>query len=216
MANRKNKRAYYLALFIFLALLCLYLFRNSYLPAAGNYLVIQDKLEKADAIFVFGGSVPNRIIEAADIYKNGYAPLIIISKYPKPEGYEHLKEKGISYPEGHDTNKSIAIKLGIPESNIVITKDRNSSTFEELVRLNKFCKDHDYKKIILVSSKSHTKRISKIFSDISEGKIRGIVRYTKYDTYDPLNWWKNRGSLRQTMFEYQKLLHHFLVDRKNI
>lgn len=216
MANRKNKRAYSTALFIFLAVLCLYLFRNSYLPAAGNYLVIQDDLEKADAIFVFGGSVPNRIIEAAEIYKKGYAPLIIISKYPRPGGYEYLKNKGISYPEGHDINKSIAQKLGIPKKSIVITKDRNTSTFEELVRLNKFCKNNNFNKVILVSTKSHTKRISKIFTDISEGKIKGIVRYTNYDSYDPKNWWKDRSSLRQTLFEYQKLLHHFLVDKKKI
>jgi len=216
MANRNNKRAYYLTLFILLVILCLFLFRNRYLPYAGNFLVVEDNLEKADAIFVFGGSIPNRIIEAVDIYKKGYAPLIIISKYPKPEGYKYLEEKGITYPEGHDINKSIALSLGIPENSIMITNYRAASTFEELILLKNFCLEKNYKKIILVSTKSHTKRISKIFLDIAGDKIKGIVRYTGYDSYNPDKWWNDRHSLRQTMFEYQKLLHHLVVDKKKI
>ena len=216
MANRINKRAYYLALFILLVILCLFLFRNRYLPYAGNFLVIEDNLEKADAIFVFGGSIPNRIIEAVDIYKKGYAPLIIISKYPKPEGYKYLEEKGITYPEGHDINKSIALSLGIPESNIIITRNRAGNTLEELMLINEYCLENNIKKIILVSTKSHTKRISKIFLDIAGDKIKGIVRYTGYDSYNPDKWWNDRHSLRQTMFEYQKLLHHLIVDKKKI
>jgi len=216
MANRNNKRAYYLTLFILLVILCLFLFRNRYLPYAGNFLVVEDNLEKADAIFVFGGSIPNRIIEAADIYNQGFAPLIIISKYPKPEGYKYLEEKGITYPEGHDINKSIALSLGIPENSIMITNYRTASTFEELILLKNFCLEKNYKKIILVSTKSHTKRISKIFLDIAGDKIKGIVRYTGYDSYNPDKWWNDRHSLRQTMFEYQKLLHHLIVDKKKI
>jgi len=216
MANGNNKRAYYLALFILLVILCLFLFANRYLPYAGNFLVVEDSLEKADAIFVFGGTIPNRIIEAVDIYKKGYAPLIIISKYPKPEGYKYLEENGITYPEGHDINKSIAISLGIPENSIMITNYRAGSTFEELMLLNEYCLENNIKKIILISTKSHTKRISKIFSDIAGDKTKGIVRYTGYDSYNPDRWWKDRHSLRQTMFEYQKLLHHLVVDKRKI
>ena len=216
MANRINKSAYYLALFILFIILCLFLFRNRYLPYAGNFLVVEDSLEKADAIFVFGGSIPNRIIEAVDIYNQGFAPLIIISKYPKPEGNKYLEEKGITYPEGHDINKSIALSLGIPESHILITNNRAGSTFEELILLNEYCLENNIKKIILVSTKSHTKRISKIFMDIAGDKIIGVVRYTKYDSYNPDRWWNDRHSLRQTLFEYQKLLHHLVVDKKKI
>ncbi|MGI9533407.1 MAG: hypothetical protein ACR2NW_00515, partial [Thermodesulfobacteriota bacterium] len=95
MANNNYKRAVRSVLLILLVMLCLFLFREKYLPYFGDYLVVEDPLEKADAIFVFGGSVPNRIIEAADIYTEGYAPVIIISKYPKPIGYKFLKDKGI-------------------------------------------------------------------------------------------------------------------------
>lgn len=216
MSTRKNKRAYFLALFIFLLALCLYLLRGYYLPVAGNYLVTESELEKADAIFVFGGSIPNRVIEAVDIYKKGYAPLIIISKYPMPEGYDYLKQKAVSFPEGHDINRSVAVQLGIPEDSILITNKRGTSTFDELIKLYQLCKEKNYRKLILVSSKSHTKRISIIFSDITRNRVKGIVRHTRYDRYNANNWWKDRNSMRQTIFEYQKLLHHFLVDRNKI
>lgn len=216
MRAKENKRAYSLTLFIFLAALCLYVFRAQYLPYAGRYLVVEDNLEKADAIFVFGGSIPNRIIEAAEIYKNGFSPLIIISKYPKPEGYKYLSDKGILLPEGHDITKSIAVRMGIPEENLLVTEYRNTSTFEELVRLIEFCRENKFEKVILVSTKSHTRRISKIFSDLSGGHVKEIVRYTRFDSYNPDDWWRDRNSLRQTVFEYQKLLYHMLADRDNI
>ena len=145
-------------------------FHRIFLPYIGNYLVIEDNLEKSDAIFVFGGSIPNRIIEAVDIYKQGYAPLIIISKYPNPEGYEFLEERGISFPEGHDINKSIALSLGIPANSIMITEYRAGNTLDELKYLKNLCLEKNYKKIILVSTKSHTRRISKIFQTLLEIK----------------------------------------------
>jgi uncharacterized SAM-binding protein YcdF (DUF218 family) len=186
------------------------------LPYLGYYLIVNDVVNKSDAIFVFGGSVPNRIIEAVELYKEGFSELIIISKYPKPEGYDYIHSIGISYPEGHDINRNIALQMGVPQNNIIIFPKRAGSTLEELVLLNEYLKSHELTSVILVSTKSHTKRISFMFSDISGGDIKVYTRYTKYDSYDPDLWWKDRNSLRQTLFEYQKIIHYILIDKKRV
>ncbi|HUN60878.1 MAG TPA: hypothetical protein VMU53_02760, partial [Candidatus Sulfotelmatobacter sp.] len=40
----------------------------------GRWLVAEDPLRKADAIAVLSGRMPSRALEAARVYKEGYAP----------------------------------------------------------------------------------------------------------------------------------------------
>jgi len=45
---------------------------------AGRLLVVSDPLPpRADAIVVLAGSIPDRVLEAADLYRTGIAPRII-------------------------------------------------------------------------------------------------------------------------------------------
>ena len=44
----------------------------------GNFIFISDEPEQADAIFVVGGSLPELPELAAELWKNGYAPLVFI------------------------------------------------------------------------------------------------------------------------------------------
>jgi len=187
-------------------------FRDAILTSIGEYLITEDPLEKADAIIVLSGSLPDRMMEAVDIYKEGYAPLIILTKELKPEGYDELLKSGIKIPEGHDLNQAIAVKLGVPESALVIIDKRADSTYSEAEVVYGFLKKRDLKSVILVTSKYHTTRAKIIFNHVTHGEIKIITRPSKYDSFDPKNWWKERRHLRWTVFEYQKLLHYYLFD----
>ena len=48
------------------------------LSRLGAWLVVEDPLEKADAIFVLGGTRYERPLEAVDLYKAGWAPRIML------------------------------------------------------------------------------------------------------------------------------------------
>lgn len=188
-------------------------YRNSILTSIGDYLITQIPLEKADAILVLGGSVPDRIFEGVNIYKEGYAPIIILTKGPKPEGYDEMLRLGISVPEGHDLNLIVAEKLGVPESSMIIIDKRADSTYSELQTVYKdFLKKEGLKSVILVTSKSHTTRATRIFKHVTNGEIKVITRPSRYDSFDPKNWWKVRRDLGLTIFEYQKLIHYYLFD----
>jgi uncharacterized SAM-binding protein YcdF (DUF218 family) len=132
---------------------------------------------------------------------------------PKPEGYDELTERGIKLPEGHDLTKLIALKLGVPESDLVIIEKRADSTYSELeIIYDDFLKKRRIQSVILVTSKPHSTRASIIFNHVTRGEVKLITRPSKYDRYDPKNWWAERNYRRQTVFEYQKLLHHYLFD----
>ena len=42
-----------------------------------NFIFVEDPLEKSDVIMIPGGSYPELPEKAAEIWKNGYAPLIV-------------------------------------------------------------------------------------------------------------------------------------------
>ncbi len=189
--------------------------RNSILISLGEYLVTESPLEKADAIAVLSGSVPDRILEAVDIYKQGYAPLIILTKEEKPPGYDELLNLGIKIPEGHELNQIIALKLGVPNTSIVVMAERVNSTYSEEQTLYDFFRKRNLKSVILVTSKYHATRATKLFNLVTDGeKIKVITKPSKYDTFDPKNWWRVRRDLKQVIFEYEKLAdYYFLVLR---
>ncbi len=212
VTGSKSFRLILLALLAFVVI-CTVTFRHTLLIPLGEYLITQSPLEKTDAIIVLGGSVPDRVLEAIDIYKQGYAPLIIMAKGPKPEGYDELLRLGIKVPEGHDLSQTIAAKLAVPESAVVIIDKRVDSTYSELQTIyNDFLKKKGLKSVILVSSKFHTTRSTIIFNHVTNGEIKVVTRPSKYDSFDPENWWRVRKDFRQTLFEYQKLAHHYLFD----
>lgn len=186
-------------------------YHNTVLVSLGEYLVTESPLERADAIAVLSGSIPDRMLEAVDIYEQGYAPLIILTKEDKPDGYDRLLDMGIKIPEEHELNNMIAVKLGVPSKSIIIIGERSNSTYTELQILYDFLKRRNLKSVIVVTSKSHTTRATKIFDLVTNGtKIKVITRPSKYDTFDPTNWWKARKDLKQTIFEYEKLAYSYI------
>lgn len=211
MAKKLRRRLLITPLFILVFASSVYYCRDSILIYIGEYLVTEYPLEKADAIAVLSGSVPDRILEAIDIYKRGYAPIIILTKEEKPPGYDELLSFGIKIPEGYDINQMIALKLGIPAASIFIIEERADSTYSEELVLYDFLKKRNFKSLILVTSKYHTTRATELFNFVTDGRIKLITRPSKYDTFDPRNWWRVRRDLKQVLFEYQKLVDYYFI-----
>src|SRR2546427_11522002 len=49
-------------------------------PALGAALVVTDALQPSDAIFVLDGGTPVRELEAAALYRLGYAPSVVVAR----------------------------------------------------------------------------------------------------------------------------------------
>ncbi len=211
MAKKLRRRLLIASLFILVFIGSVYYYRDSILIYLGEHLVTEYPLEKADAIAVLSGSVPDRILEAIDIYKRGYAPIIILTKEEKPPGYDELLSFGIKMPEGYDINQMIALKLGIPSASIAIIDERADSTYSEELALYDFLKKRNLKSLILVTSKYHSTRATELFNLVTGGRMRLITRPSKYDTFDPRNWWKVRRDIKQVLFEYQKLVDYYFI-----
>jgi uncharacterized SAM-binding protein YcdF (DUF218 family) len=183
----------------------LYLGYPYLLGALGRYLVTQHPLAKADLVLVLSGQRLLRVPEAARIYHEGLAPKILLTNEPKERGTDELLRMGIRFPDSLETALKILEALRVPRDAIVIIQDRPNSTRAEMRAVARFLETHPVKRIIIVTSKSHTTRAYKYYSAGLDPKVQVIMHPVPNDPYDPARWWQNRFDAKAVLHEYQAL-----------
>jgi uncharacterized SAM-binding protein YcdF (DUF218 family) len=183
------------------------------LPAAGRFLIVADPPEPADAIVVLAGSYPDRILEAVELYRAGFAPRIIICRDPDSAAFRRVSELGVRIPRPHEVNRMVAEQLGVPPAAITVLDRAGESTYAEAEAVLAEVERRGYRSILLVTSKYHTRRAAEIYRLLAAGRVRIIVRPAQTDEFSADAWWRDRVSTRRLIIEYQKWLNFQLVDR---
>ena len=203
-----------LALFICIILLALLAVFFRY---AGVGIVSSDSPEKADLIIVLMGSGPDRILGAVDLYEQGYAPRIVMVENWQP-GYELLESRGVELPRDAELAASVGVQLGVPEEAIIILPGNARSTQDEALIITQYLKEQQVgvDKVLLVSSKFHSKRSAKLFRWALGGlnrEVKVLSCPTPYDDFNAAAWWQSREDAKRVVLEYAKLANFYLVDR---
>lgn len=193
-------------LFIVLILLSTYLFRFQILLSIGNYLIKEDPLEQADAMFVLSGRPFDRSMAAMDIFFQGYADKIVCLGSTVPQD---LMALGYNYKESELIEHFLHSRMQIPKESIDILPI-GTSTFEESEAILAYCKKNNFNKIIIVSSSFHTRRVHKTFSKKfkSEG-IQTIIRGHIHNS-EPPYWWQDEHEMINVNNEYIKIMYYWL------
>lgn len=176
----------------------------------GAWLVVDEPLQKADAIFVLGGTRYERPMEAASLYLDGWAPRITLMRQISDAGEVELQRRGIQYMREVDEQIEVLGRLGVPPSAITVLDEANS-TAEEADTLHSIAIRERWQRVILVTSKQHTRRARLVTRRRMAGTgVEIIVRYSRIDDSDPEHWWRDRSTLRFTLFETQRLFGYWI------
>jgi uncharacterized SAM-binding protein YcdF (DUF218 family) len=180
------------------------------LSRLGAFLVVQDPLAKADAIFVLGGTRYERPLEAVELYKAGWAPRITLMRQIADNGELDLIKRGVPYRREVDEQVEVLGRLGVPPAAITVLNEANS-TAEEAHTLYAIGTSERWKRVIIVTSKQHTRRSRLVMRRRMAGTgVDVVVRYSRFDIADVDRWWRNRSTLRFTLFESQRLLGYWI------
>jgi uncharacterized SAM-binding protein YcdF (DUF218 family) len=180
------------------------------LPKLGTFLVVEDPLDKADAIFVLGGTRFERPLEAVDLFNEGWAPQILLFRVVKDFGEVELLKRGFAFPLESDVQSDALRRMGVPADKVIVLGEKDS-TKDEALEIRDQVVAHNWKKIIVVTSKQHTRRARLVINRRLQGTgTRIIMRASRYDRTDPVVWWDDRPTLRFTLFETQRLLGYWL------
>lgn len=176
-----------------------------YLRAMGNFLIVGDELQKADAILVLSGDNPKgeRLKYGVKLLKDKWADKLVLS------GNYIAWETNLA-----DIMERQSVSLGVDKNKIIKVRHRADSTLEESRLIAKKLQAQGIKKIIVVTSNFHTRRARRVLNKGFNGKIR-IIIYSITDTYyfpDPDNWWKSRIQAKTLVLEMFKNLWSVLEN----
>ena len=173
----------------------------------GRYLQHEDPLQKADVIFVLAGTRAERLLEGYHLYMEGHAPLIMLSPGRVEPGEALLKSRGIRFPSEHELARDVLLQLGVPPNAVQAPGQSVDNTAQEANLLRARVQSHGWKRVIVVTSKFHTRRSGFAFRRGLEGTGATVVmRASRFDPADPANWWRTRGDFRFASTEWQKLI----------
>src|SRR5580700_1664764 len=104
------------------------------LLGVGRWLVVEDPLEKAQAIVVLSGRMPLRAIEAAKLYREGYAPKVWLTYSTEPGAT--LKAMGISFVGEDAYDVQVLMHEGVPADAIRVLQPPIVNTADEIATVS--------------------------------------------------------------------------------
>ena len=177
----------------------------------GQFLSREDPLARADVIFVFAGTIAERAMEASELYKEGYAPRIVVTRGPRTAAVYRLEELGIDVASETDLNRDVLLQLGVPLEALLLPPELHDNTAEEARTLRALADRHGWRRIIIVSSKYHLRRAGLAVRRALRGTgVQVIRRGTRFDASTPDTWWNRRADIRWIVSETPKLLAYAL------
>jgi len=179
--------------------------RYSILRGIGNALIKEDIPQKSEAMFILSGQADERVAYALYIDKEmDLAPKIMtLGAGISPS----LKAIDLSISDAEIAQRAL-IKGGV-DSVRIEPLAIGTSTFEESEEILGFSQVRGYKKIIVLSSKFHTRRVKSVFKDkFREAGIEVIVLGAEPKNYELEKWWEDENALLFVNNEYVKLIYY--------
>ena len=171
----------------------------------GRWLDKEDPPQKAAAIAVLSGRMPSRALEAARLYNQGYAPQIWLSYSVEPGAA--LEKYSVPYAGEEFYDRLLLLHQGVPESAIHILAPPILNTADEMRTFGQALRKENLHRIILVTSRVHTRRTAALWKRLSAKDGEAIVRGSPGDGYDPMLWWRNTGDALDVVREVLGLLN---------
>jgi uncharacterized SAM-binding protein YcdF (DUF218 family) len=210
-ARSRRRSIAWIAVVVLTVVAATYALSPTLLTAAGSRLVYSDPLEPADAIVVLAPSM-DRVMEAAELYGQGYAPLVVVTRASRDVGEQELIDRGM-LQSAEDRRRDVLIGLGVPRTSIVQLDQLADSTAEEARWFAEWASRHPIRRAIVVTSPPHTYRSRQTFIRAVENlELEIRVHPSSRHPFHSDSWWRSRRTLRDGLSEWQKLIYYWLVE----
>lgn len=177
---------------------------STVLQRVGDFLVVRDRLEPADAVIAISGDgTGERVRTAASLIQQGWAPWLIISG----------STAGAAPGGATAAMVRDALHAGIRREQMEVD-DQAWSTVENARNAARIMRGRGWRRAILVTSPHHTRRAAWAFR--REFRRRGVevrVMPAERSFFNVHAWWTRRRDRWIVIHEYQKLLAYVVGIR---
>lgn len=185
-----------------------------------NFIFVEDKPQKVDAIFLPGGSHPEQPEYAAELYRKGYAKWLVPSGgiSVKRDKWPGVRSKADIYNGDYQSDcdffTDVFIKNGVP-SDVIVGEDKSGHTRDNafLSRMVVYEKGIEIKTAIIVCKAFHARRCLMLYQMafpnttfyVCPVVCMGITRD---------NWYKSEQGIDRVLGELARCGNQFVGDIK--
>lgn len=187
-----------------------------------DFIFVEDEIQKSDIIFIPGGSHPELGEYAAELWKDGFAPLVMPSGGVsiKTGKFNGVKSKKEIYNKDYKTDceflADVLMKNGVSEESI-LWEDTSSWTKENALFSRKIADENnlDIKEAIICCKSFHARRslmcYQLAFPD-TKFYIHPIPYYDGATLISKDNWYKTEIGIKRVLGELQRCGNQFNQD----
>ena len=182
-----------------------------------DYIFLEDKTKRADAIFIPGCARPEHTEEAAKLYKEGYAPLLLPSGgYTKVQGsFQGVSEEGRKYGTDFsceaDFLEAVLLQNGVPD-HAILKECEATYTLENAEKTKKLLKKQGIhlKKAILCCKAHHSRRSYLYYSRVFP-EVEIFVHPVVVDDISKEDWYKTAEGRKVVLGEFSRIGQQLLM-----
>lgn len=173
---------------------------GSALEAAGRFLVVADEPAPADAIIVLGGDWKGRIQKGIELYRLGYAPILVVTGgllvAPDRTQADYLAE--------------VALQAGVPEEAIV-REPRSESTWQDATLTAEEAVRRGWRRVIVVTSDWHSRRAARAFRRVYGARGMEVLSVPSPEwRFQLARWWQYPDGGEMVVLEWVRLVWYWL------
>ncbi len=179
-------------------------------PLLAARLIVEQPLERVDAIFVLGGSAAykQRAEQAAMYYTSGISARILLSDDGERAGWSQAEQTNLPFIE---LARRELVRQGVPPDAIIQLPGEQTGTQSEAETLASVADELQIRSVLIVTSPYHTRRAVSTFRKIMPGLTIGIASTPLgRESPQPDWWWIYSSGWRDVGAEYVKSLGYWL------
>jgi len=179
---------------------------------AARMLIVTADMQSADAIIILSGSSTyvERAARAADLYRAGRAPLVVLTNDGVISGWDHREERNPFY---YELSARRMQQQGVPADRITLAPGQALGTYDESVLLRDFAVTHGLKRLLIVTSSYHSRRALWSMRRACEGsgiEVGIDSAPPGWQTPSPWLWWSKRWGWKLVVGEYVKMVYYWV------
>jgi uncharacterized SAM-binding protein YcdF (DUF218 family) len=182
--------------------------RGAVLASAGDALVVDATLAGADVAVLpteVGSAGELEIVRLVE--EIGIRRVLVISAAPPEILAAEYARRNVHPIDRAELSRQVLIHLGVEPGRIEVLRVGQGGTNGESGAVVQWCENNGLRRAVIVSSRHHSRRLTRVLRRTVGGRSVAVsVWPTRYDGFDPSNWWEHRDSLRVGIVELQKLL----------
>lgn len=130
-------------------------------------------------------------MEAASLHQQGWAREVWLTRSAPTAKEAALARLGMRMIGEETSNRKVLERLGVPPEAIRVLADGSQNTVEDVLAIARELTQRGGDRVILVTSKPHSRRVRATWGALVSHGPKAIVRYATEDPYDPNRWWRH-------------------------